>query len=155
MIPIDTKINKAYENRHPSDCRVIIKPNKWGMGIAKIDKFLTDNSLSSGEGKWKELTFGQAKAIFIDITGNSICYGTNVIDDQISLKYANNFFSQFDAVETKYYTNLILNNYSTPFSLSKISSYNPAAILPDQLISIAVIAADPYKIGVFVRGEWD
>lgn len=129
--------------------------NDFGMGLSKLDRFLEANGLIGARGKWKELSFGQAKAVLQDIISNSICYGVNVIPDPESKKYAASFFQNFDKYEAKYFTNLILDKYPVPFCLHKISEYDPEPIMEDYLTSIAVVAVDPYKIGVFVRGEWD
>lgn len=152
---ISKEINKAYKNRHPSDCRVLIKPNRYGNNVSEIDVFLESNGLNSAKGQWVSINLNQAKAILIDLISNSICYGSTVINESTAKKYANRFCGGLGNQDTKFYTNLVAEKYSTPFSLKSLRSYDYADILPDYLVSIAVVGLNHDKIGVFVRGEWD
>jgi len=151
MTNIEQKINDAYENKHPSECRVIVRKNKWGTNISGINEFLLNSNLRSGKKPWVELSFGQAKAIFLDLTCHSICYGSEAIDEKTGKAYANDYFAKFNPSTAKYYTDLIVDRYSIPFKLRKISSFQSANILPDHLISVAVIAVDEDTIGVYVE----
>lgn len=156
MIHIEKQILKVFHNKHPIDCRVFYESNQYGMSTVKFDSFVQSKGLDSMNGQWKEISYFEAKSIFIDLCSRSLCYGTEVMPKSKADLLASDFFRYFNKIESKYFTNFILDMYPPIINIYKLYSHATChPLLPTSLLSIGILCVNTEEIGLFVRGEWD
>ena len=156
IINIEKTVSNAFHHKHPVDCRVFYEKNQYGMSAAKFDRFVQSKGLSSIDGQWKEISYAEARSIFIDLCSRSLCYGTEVMPTSKADFLASQFFKYFNKQESKYFTNFILDSYPSMINIYKLHNYASChSLLPTSLLSIGILSVNTEEIGLFVRGEWD